>query len=466
MPSFGGGGAVLQLDLSGVAHAIGGHLVGDGCGVVQRVITDSRIVGAGDLFVALDGARTDGHQYLQQVMDAGAVGALVMPDRCPRPAGLPCVVVTDTLQALGALARFHLGRLTANVIGITGTVGKTTAKDMLAHLLGGPQADVHAAPASYNSECGLPLAILAAPLRSRLLVLEYGVNAPGEMRRLLEIAQPQCAWITALTAVHLEGMGCLQTIIDEKLLLAAATRGGGVVYMPKSVAELAQSQLSQWQAAADVIAAPASKLLQPGRFELDIPGLGKCALDLEAAHEAQQVSIACHAALKLGVKPTDLRARVQSLPRPRGRLTRHQFGTVTVLDDAYNASPAAVSAALTVLAQQPGGRRVAVLGTMHEMGNTAESYHRALGIEAAEAGIERLIGVGVGGAWMVESAGRAGLDSQHAPTTADAAKLLREGLQANDQILLKASRAEQLETLLPDVEQAASALSAVAEGAA
>ena len=457
---------MLQLDLSGVAHAIGGHLVGDGSGEVQRVITDSRQVRPGDLFVALDGARTDGHQYLQQVLEAGAVGAFVMPDRGLRPIGLPCIVVTDTLQALGALARFHLGRLTATVIGITGTVGKTTAKDILAHLLGGPQADVHAAPASYNSECGLPLAILAAPLNSRLLVLEYGVNAPGEMRRLLEIAQPHGAWITALTPVHLEGMGCMQTIIEEKLLLAAATRAGGVVYMPQSVAELAPSQLSQWQATADVIAAPSSKLLQPGRFELDLPGIGKCALDLEADHEAQQVSIACHAALKLGVKPTDLRARVISLPRPHGRLTRYQFGSVTVLDDAYNASPAAVSAALTVLAQQPGGRRIAVLGTMHEMGNTAESYHRALGVEAAESGIEHLIGVGAGGAWIAESATQAGLKSHHAQTTSDAAKLLRDGLQANDQILLKASRAEQLETLLPGLEQAAFTLSAVAEGAA
>lgn len=457
---------MLQLDLAGVAHAVGGHLMGAGDGEVQRVVTDSRAVRPGDLFVALDGARTDGHQYLQQVLDAGAAGALVMPDRGERPLQLPCVVVTDTLRALGALARFHLGRLNASVIGITGTVGKTTAKDLLAHLLGGEANKVHAAPASYNSECGLPLAILGAALDCRLLVLEYGINAPGEMKRLLQIAQPHWSWITALTPVHLEGMGDLQTIVDEKLLLAAATRSDGAVWMPDNVAEHAQLVQASWQARSEAIEPKRLLQAEPGHYRLQLAGIGELQLALEADHEASQVAIACHAAITLGVSASQVRQRLRTMPRPSGRLTRHQFGTVRVLDDAYNASPAAVTAALQVLARMPGnGRRIAVLGTMHEMGSMAEHFHRVAGEQAAAGTVDWLIGVGNGGAWIADSAKRAGLRSVAVRDAAQAAALLANHLNSDDLILLKASRAEGLESMLPTLEQSAKALNGV-EGVA
>ena len=447
---------MLQLDLAGIAHAIGGHLVGDGSGEVQRVITDSRAVQPGDLFVALDGARTDGHQYLQQVLDAGAVGALVMPDRGERPPQLPCVVVSDTLQALGSLARFHLGRLNANVVGITGTVGKTTAKDLMAHLLGGPQHKVHAAPASYNSECGLPLAILGADLDTRLLVLEYGINAPGEMKRLLQIAQPHWSWITALTPVHLEGMGDLQTIVDEKLLLAEATRSGGAVWMPTSVAEHAELKQSSWRARAQTVRVEKVIRALPGDYQLQLAGVGEVSLELEADHEATQVAVACQIALTLGVSAATIIERLHAMPRPSGRLTRHTFGSVLVLDDAYNASPAAVTAALQVLARIEGqGRRIAVLGTMHEMGAGAEHFHRVAGEQVAAGTVDWLIGVGNGGAWIADSAAGSNMRCDAVATAADAAQLLQQDLQPGDIILLKASRAEGLEGVLPLVEKRA-----------
>jgi UDP-N-acetylmuramoyl-tripeptide--D-alanyl-D-alanine ligase len=447
---------VLQLDLAGIAHAIGGHLIGNGGGEIQRVVTDSRAVQAGDLFVALDGARTDGHQYLAQVKAAGAAGALVMPDRGDRPADLPCVVVSDTLQALGALARFHLGRLNANVVGITGTVGKTTAKDLLAHLLGGEEHKVHAAPASYNSECGLPLAILGADLDTRLLVLEYGINAPGEMRRLLQIAQPHWAWITALTPVHLEGMGDLQTIVDEKLLLAEATRSGGAVWMPEAVADLAQLKQSSWQARAESVVIEKVLRSVPGDYRLRLAGIGEVQMPLEADHEAIQVAVASHAALTLGVPGPIVAQRLSTMPRPNGRLTRYQFGDVLVLDDAYNASPAAVTAALQVMARlDRPGRRIAVLGTMHEMGATAEHFHRVAGEQAAAGDVDWLIGVGSGGRWIADSATSAGLRSDAVADATAATELLQQHLKANDVILLKASRAEGLERMLPLLKQTA-----------
>ena len=450
---------MLGLDLARVASAVGGELVGDGEAPIRGVVTDSRQARPGDLFVALDGARTDGHRFLRDVQAAGASGALVMPDRGDRPEGFPCVVVPDTLAALAALARHHLGRLQAKVVGITGTVGKTTAKDMFAQVLGGPAARVHAAPASYNSECGLPLAILAAPQESRVLVLEFGINAPGEMARLLNIAKPQLACVTALTPVHLEGMGSLETIVREKLLLAAAAPPDGVVWMPDDTARLVPAS-TRWPARLLRVGfGPGAVQIhdrRPGAFRVTLPRLGELTLPVYADHEVLLAAIAVELGFELGEDAQDLRERVQELRRPEGRLTAHALGSVTVLDDAYNASPAAARAALEVLKQWPqAGRRIAVLGTMHELGAEAERWHRELGRQAAEAGVDQLFGVGAGGAWIAAEAREAGIDASVADDAEAVASLLAPSLRSDDVVLLKASRAEGLERMLPRLGAAA-----------
>ncbi|MAW59613.1 MAG: hypothetical protein CMJ94_02115 [Planctomycetes bacterium] len=458
---------MLGLDLARVAAAVGGTLVGDGEAPIRSVVTDSRQARPGDLFVALDGARTDGHRFLREVQAAGASGALVMPDRGDRPEGFPCVVVPDTLAALAALARHHLGRLPAKVVGITGTVGKTTAKDMFAQVLGGPAAQVHAAPASYNSECGLPLAILAAPLDSRVLVLEYGVNAPGEMARLLAIAKPHFACVTALTPVHLEGMGSLETIVREKLLLAAAAPPDGVVWMPEDAARLVPAG-SSWPArlAAVGFGPDAVRIIQrrPGAYRVALPRLGELTLPVYADHEVLLAAIAAAVGFEFGEDPQALRDRLMGLRRPEGRLSAHRLGPMTVLDDAYNASPAAAAAALEVLRNWPdAGRRIAVLGTMHELGVEAERWHRELGRQAAAAGVDLLLGVGAGGAWIAAEAREAGIDAAVADDAEAVCSLLAPRLQPADVVLLKASRAEGLERMLPRLREAARALSPQAD---
>lgn len=451
---------MLGIDLAHCASAVGGELFGEGDAPVRGVVTDSRRARPGDLFVALDGARTDGHQYLREVQAAGAVGALVMPDRGERPEGFPCIVVPDTLAALAALARHHLGRLQARVVGITGTVGKTTAKDIFAQLLGGPAAAVHAAPASYNSECGLPLAILAAPLDTRVLVLEYGINAPGEMDRLLAIAQPHHACITALTPVHLEGMGSLDVIVREKLKLAAAVPPEGVVWLPEAVDALVPPR-TQWAGRQMAIGfgTDASQLhileRTPGAFRVVMPRLGEVTLPVYADHEVQIAGLGVALALALGETAAMLRERVQQLRRPDGRLTVHRLGAVTVLDDSYNASPAAAEAALKVLRDWPqASRRVAVLGTMHEMGTEAERWHRLLGRQVADHDVNLMFGVGNGGAWIAAEASAAGVESTVADDAEAVARALAPQLRPGDLVLLKASRAERLETMLPHLRAA------------
>lgn len=457
---------MLGLSPEQVARAVGGSLLGAeaeaAAAPVRAVVTDSRQLAAGDLFVALPGARTDGHRFLAEARTAGAVAALVQPDRGARPAGLPVVVVEDTLAALAELARFHLSRLACPVIGITGSVGKTTAKDLLAQLLGGAEAGAHAAPASFNSEVGLPLAVLAAPLGARLLILEYGVNAPGEMERLLGIARPQHAWLTALTVVHLEGMGDLETVVREKTRLARAVTGGGWVWSTPAVCAAAAHQGCGWEERERLAGLDGNdgrgRVLEalPGRFRVELPGLGPLTLPVVARHEAEMCAVAAAIAAELGAGPAELRARLAEVRRPRGRLSLHDFGPIQVIDDSYNSSPAALDAALEVLSDWPGApRRVAVLGTMHELGEQAEALHRAAGADAGRR-CDAVLGVGRGGAWIAEGARALGCPAvSWAEDLPAAESALRELVGPGSVVLLKASRAEALERLLPGLDRAA-----------
>ena len=351
------------LTLDHVALATGARRLGPaeaGERPVARVVVDSRAVRPGDLFVALPGARTDGHRFVAEVAAAGAAGALCVHGRGPRPEGFPVLTVDDTVAALGRLARHQLGRLGAEVLGVTGTVGKTTAKDFLGALLGGAAAGVHVAPASYNSEIGLPLSILGAAEGTRLLVLEYGVNAPGEMERLVRIARPDEAWLTALTEVHLEGMGDFPTLVREKARLLAAVPEAGRAWLgPGAVAPLAAHAAPP---PAPVIAC--AGLAEPGLvvharrplgWVVEDPRLGRVVLPVVAPHEAETALVAARIAALRGVAPDLLAERLATLRRPAGRLELRRQGPLTVLDDGYNSSPASrAPAARGAAAWRPG----------------------------------------------------------------------------------------------------------------
>jgi len=452
---------MLGLSAADAARALRAPCLGAGAAPLRGVTCDSRAVQAGDLFVALPGARVDGHDFIPAVQAQGAAAVLALPDRGPRPPGLAVIEVPDTTAALGELARFHLSRLEARVFGVTGSVGKTTAKDFLAHLLGGPAARVHAAPASFNSEVGLPLSILGAPLDCQALVLEYGINAPGEMAALLAIARPDEAWITALAAVHLEGMIDMATIGREKGLLAAAAPASGRIWLPDAVRAALAAQSAGWQAPVRILKGLRTPGLRiraraPMAWDLEHPRWGSLRLPVVAAHEVETALAAAEVAAAHGVTPEQLRIRLATLERPRGRLTVQRFGALTVLNDAYNASPASLQAALEALAGWPGGgRRIAVLGAMNELGDSAEHWHRAAGAAAAALPLTRLIGVGAGGAWIAEAARARGMDAHSAADQAAALALLAADLQPQDVLLLKASRAEGLDRLLEPLGKAA-----------
>mgnify|MGYP002639434447 CR=1 FL=1 len=444
---------MLSLTAAHVASTIGAILYGDGNEPLRRVVIDSRAVQPGDLFVALRGARTDGHHHLRQAKDKGAAAALVLPDGQDRPVGLDYLVVPDTLKALGALARFHVGRLQARVIGITGSVGKTTAKDFLYQLLGGAQQKVFAAPASYNSEIGLPLAILAAPLDTKILVLEYGVNAPGEMDLLVKIARPHQAWITAIAAAHLEGLGDLQTVATEKAKLGAAVHEQHRVWLDGACWEKVRDAATNWQADVVVLepwidAGCRVLKTEAGAMHIQHERWGEVRVPLCARHQVATALVAARIAMEHGVGPEEIQQRLGQLQAPQGRLTVSEFEQVTVIDDAYNANPASMRAALSMLGSWPKpGRRIAVLGSMKELGPAAEVLHRQVGCQIVENGVDLLIGVGSGGAWIAASAGDE-VETRVVDDSSAAAAILAGYLQPNDVLLLKASRSEALEKVL------------------
>jgi UDP-N-acetylmuramyl pentapeptide synthase len=261
--------------------------------------------------------------------------------------------------------------------------------------------------------------------------------------------------------VHLEGMGSLETIAREKSLLAAAAPPGGRAWLPAELSARLAAHSARWAAPVDMLPGLAEPGLfvharQPGAWRIAHPAWGDLTLPLVAEHEVELALAAARIAAAQGASPSELRSRLARLIRPHGRLETHAIGACTILDDAYNASPASVRAALATLAAWPGaGRRIAVLGTMNELGAAAEELHRAAGGDAAAAGLDRIVTVGRGGPWIADGARAAGAAADAFDAVEAAGAAVAADLRKGDVILLKASRAERLDRLLGTLTAAA-----------
>ena len=415
-----------------------------------NVGVDSRLVRSGDLFVALPGAQSDGHRFLPQARAAGCPAALVtaVPESGEHPDTL--IVVADALAALHALARHHHKRLNAQVVGITGSVGKTTAKDFLAVLLGGTAQQVHAAPASYNSEIGLPLAVLGAPLTTQRLVLEYGINAPGEMDELLDILKPDFAWLTALGEAHFEGLENLETVCREKLRLVESVADPAHAWVQQGAQQVIEQELSSTIDGQTMEAQGVSIASSDDRWVAVFPQGQRYLLPVVAKHEAELVGTALAIASHLGVEAPALTSRLGHLSRPPGRMETLSVHGRAVIHDAYNANPMSMLAAFKVLKGWPTtGPRVAVLGTMHELGSDSDSIHQRVGKEWSAFEFDSMIAVGAGGQEILKGALAQGFSgaTEWFESSAQVADALAP-LPASSVILLKASRTEALERCL------------------
>jgi UDP-N-acetylmuramoyl-tripeptide--D-alanyl-D-alanine ligase len=457
---------MIALTMAEVAALTGGDLTGPPDGVVSGGVTlDSRTAAAGDLFVAVAGERVDGHDFLPAAAAAGAVGAITTR----ASDGLPCVVVDDPVEALGRLAAGVHARLVAGgllTLAITGSSGKTSTKDLLGQVLAAAGPTV-SPPGSYNNDIGLPLTVLSADEQTRFLVLEMGARGPGHIARLCRIARPRVGVVLNVGSAHLGEFGSPEGIAAAKGELVEALPGEGTAVLsaddlrvigmaPRTVARVVTTGRGP---DAEVRATDVG-LDEGGRAGFTLRAAGQAhpvSLQVVGEHQVANALSAAGAALAAGMTPAAVAEALSAAgPRSRWRMevSRRDDG-VTVVNDAYNANPESMRAALAALSDLSGTRRIAVLGGMAELGPDAAAEHERLGRDAAAGGVDLVIAVGpdaVGIADGAAAAGRrAGEESVHVPDRAAARELLSEVLRPGDVVLVKASRSYGLELLAADL---------------
>jgi UDP-N-acetylmuramoyl-tripeptide--D-alanyl-D-alanine ligase len=434
-------------DAAQVARAAGGRLLhpaledGPGGPGPARAVIDSREAGPGDLFVGLRGEHADGGRFALGALEAGAWGVLVDdehaealvrgPDAEP---GGAVIAAADPLAALAALARAWRRHLACPVVGITGSTGKTSTKDVLAAMLALDRRVV-ATPRNWNTEIGLPLTVLSAPEGTEALVLEMAMRGAGQIAELARIAEPDVGLVTNVGPVHLEQLGTIDAIADEKTALLRGLRSGGTAVVP------AHDDLVR----ARVPSGVRTLTFGPGGDVEALPD--DLELEFTSAHMRRNALAALAAARAAGAQP---RGRVAvALSERRGQREVLADGLV-VVDDCYNANPMSMRAALDDLAASAPGRRVAVLGDMLELGADEQAFHEQVGAHAAAAGVDLLLAVGPRSHATAEAfraAAPAGAEVHHVADAAAAAAAAPVLVAPGDTVLVKASRGVALEAV-------------------
>lgn len=466
---------MIELTVAEVAAATGAVPHGDVPldSVVTRVVTDSRAAGPGDLFVAIAGQEHDGHEHAAAAIDAGAVAVLAAHE-----VGVPALVVDDPVAGMGRLAHEVLDRLRAAgrpcVVGITGSVGKTGTKDLLGQVLAGLGPTV-CPQGSFNNELGLPATVLECDRSTDYLVLELGSRGIGHIRYLTGIAAPQIGVVLGVGSSHLGEFGSREAIAQAKgelvEALPAAADGGVAVLnaddpMVTAMAGRTAARVRRFGRSeeADVRAADVTvDGVARASFRLHIGGASApVTLRLSGAHAVEHALAVATVADALGMPLADIAQLLsEAVRRSPGRmaLTETDDG-VTVLDDAYNASPESMRSALQSLVVLAGtGTRTArrswaVLGEMRELGEAAEHEHELVGRLAAELGIGALVTVGAGAAGVHRGAlGVSGGATRavFVPTVDDAIAMLRQQVHPGDVVLVKASRSIGLDLVAADL---------------
>ena len=418
--------------------------------------TDTRSLEEGALFVALRGENFDGHAFLKAAAEKGARGAVVdaIPDGAPP---LRYYTVPDTLSALNRLARHRRRSLEAKVVAITGTNGKTTTKEMARAILSTRYA-THATSANLNNLIGAPLTLLGAPSTAEAVVVEIGTNAPGEIARLTETVEPDVGIVTAVAEGHLEGFGTVEGVLREKTTLLSRLQPGGLAIVadePASLPERARSlakrvRVGGWSERADAdLRAESLRVDEDGRVrfrwnEHDV------ALPFGGKAHARNALLALALGLEWGVDADAAVAALESLPAPKMRGEVQRYGELVVIADCYNANPASLGAAVDTLVAMPRrGGRVAVVGSMLELGPQSRALHEESARRLAASDVDLIVGTGLFRDAFGPLEGELGDRLLVAEDAEGAWAALAERLRGDEVVLLKGSRGVALEQLLP-----------------
>ncbi len=452
---------MIAGSLSQWAQAMGGELRGPD-GRFAGVSTDSRMQARDALFFALRGERFDGADFLAAAVAGGASGAVLSR---PQPEDVAQIIVRDTRSALADCAKAWRKRFAIPVIGITGSNGKTTVKELTASILRaewGAEA-VLSSPRSFNNEIGLPLTLLDLSERHKVAVLEFGTNRPGDIGRLAEVARPTIGALLNASPAHLEGLGDVNSVAREKGVLLSSLPEEGVGVIP------AGAPFSEyWQGLLDTRAAlrfggdgefgaGAAERIDDGLcFQLRCPaGEARIETQLIGAHNLRNSLAACALAAAAGAGLPAMVEGLGAYAAVAGRLRVHEPGArVRVIDDSYNANPASVSAAIGVLRGQDGERWL-VAGDMGELGPGSPGWHQRVGEEARRAGVDRLY---CAGSHSRHAARAFGSRAVWRERVEDLCGILRQDLHSGVTALVKGSRFMAMERAVNALREAAAEL--------
>ncbi len=477
---------MIPMRLRGMAAAIGAKTGAvDESIVARRVSIDSRDIQPGDLFFAIRGPTHDGHKFVDDATKKGAIAAVCdavgadgfLRSRAPRPtpasggghgdarieSKIPLLIVDDTTMALGRLAN-HYRRavmpIGTVVIAVTGSNGKTTTKCMIDHVLAGSFKG-RASPRSFNNKYGLPLSILSTESDDQYLVAEVGTNAPGEIESLATIASPEVGVITSISEAHLEGLGDIHGVANEKSSLLHHIRLGGLAVVNIDRPEI-RPFLSRVQRArlltigldpsARLNVAARRSTIRKSSFRLD--GRFDVELPMPGAHHATNATAAFAVGRWFGVSCEEIIQRLRTFVPPEGRTRVVESGGITIVDDSYNANPGSVSAAIEALRNAGAGRRVLVLGDMLELGTQTAVLHEQVIICAERMGIDALLGVGSAMKDAVSrfAKGDSRMELFSCESADGACELVDAIIRPKDAVWIKGSRAVGLDRLVRHLE--------------
>ena len=454
-----------ERTLSEIASVMGGTVRASGAEAVtaRTVTTDSRAAGPGALFVALPGESSDGHVFVGGALTAGASGAIVRRGSAVEGDAARLLDVDDPGRGLLDLAADERSSLHCVVFGVTGSTGKTCTKDFLASVLG-QGFDVVASPASFNNEVGLPLTLLSASPETEAIVCEMGARGPGHIRLLCEVARPSIGVVTNVGVAHLELFGSPEILRDAKAELPESLPADGVAilngddptvrsYRDRTPARVVLYGVSSDDAGVRGSDVTVDRATGRAGFRLVTPdGAAVVRLPFPGEHMVPNALAAAAAGWAMGLSAGQIARGLEGASISAGRMEVFEApGGVRVIDDAYNANPASMAAALRAARWMAGdGRCVAVLGHMAELGTISIEEHERVGELLARLGIDELVTVGEQARLIASGAEREGVEPERihrAGSATEALEILREVLRPADVVLVKASRVVRLERI-------------------
>ncbi|NLM10194.1 MAG: UDP-N-acetylmuramoyl-tripeptide--D-alanyl-D-alanine ligase [Clostridiaceae bacterium] len=452
-----------KLRADKISTWVNGRLTGNESVTVDKVSTDTRTLVEGSLFVAIRGENFDGHKFIDEAFKKGAA-VVISEEEYPADGGSAVIVVEDTVKALGELAKNYIKAFDIPVIGITGSVGKTTTKEMIAQVLS-TQYNVHKTMGNFNNHIGLPLSVLNLNRNHTVAVFEMGMNALGEIDYLSKIIRPDIGIITNIGISHIEKLGSRQNILRAKLEIINGMKENGVLILngddellsglegllPMPVTFYGINENCNLQAYG--IESMGEKGVH---FTVNIRNRDvDIFLPVPGIHNVSDALAAVACGLELGITNENIQKGLIQYSQEKMRLNIIQYGNVKVINDTYNAAPSSSIAAITVLREIAGLRRsIAVLGDMLELGEYSGEAHRNVGARVAHEKINYLVAIGELAKDYVLGAIEAGMDKNHIihfPDPESAVNSLKELIQPNDVVLFKGSRGMHLDRVIENI---------------